>query len=73
MNKRQMAGLAGAIALAGVGAISLAIVTLPPAADVSVASRPAPAEWAETKWPFPIDQWGTGRAYICKAAVCAAT
>jgi hypothetical protein len=70
MSKRQMAALAGAIALAGVGAISLAIVILAPATDVSVASRPAPAEWAETKWPFPIDQWGTGRAYICKAAVC---
>ena len=24
--------------------------------------------WAEVKWPFPIDQWGTGRAVACKPA-----
>ena len=24
------------------------------------------------KWPFPIDQWGTGRAFACKAADCGA-
>ena len=22
------------------------------------------------RWPFPIDQWGTGRAFACKAADC---
>ena len=27
-------------------------------------------EWTETKWPFPIDQWGLGSAYYCKAADC---
>jgi len=21
--------------------------------------------WTEVKWPFPIDQWGTGRAFAC--------
>ena len=26
--------------------------------------------WAEMKWPFSIDQWGTGRAFACKAADC---
>jgi hypothetical protein len=31
------------------------------------AARPI---WAEAKWPFPIDQWGTGRAFACKAADC---
>ena len=28
------------------------------------------AAWSEVKWPFPIDQWGTGRAFNCKAADC---
>src|SRR6516165_6432656 len=23
--------------------------------------------WAEEKWPFPIDQWGTGQAFGCAA------
>jgi hypothetical protein len=28
--------------------------------------------WTETKWPFLMDQWGTGRAYRCRAAACGA-
>ena len=24
------------------------------------------------KWPFPLDQWGTGRAFRCGAADCGA-
>jgi hypothetical protein len=26
--------------------------------------------WSEEKWPFPIDQWGTGQAYGCTAERC---
>jgi len=26
--------------------------------------------WTEVKWPFPIDQWGTGRAFQCAAEHC---
>jgi hypothetical protein len=26
--------------------------------------------WNEVKWPFPLDQWGTGRAFVCNAADC---
>src|ERR1700739_652590 len=29
--------------------------------------RPA---WTEFKWPFPVDQWGIGRAFVCKPAEC---
>jgi hypothetical protein len=29
-------------------------------------------QWAEVKWPFPLDQWGTGRAFRCSAANCGA-
>ena len=54
--------------IAVIGAVCLAIVALPPAAEVTVESAPAGAVFAETRWPFPIDQWGTGRAYTCKAA-----
>jgi hypothetical protein len=34
---------------------------------VATAARPV---WTEEKWPFPIDQWGTGRAFNCKPADC---
>jgi hypothetical protein len=26
--------------------------------------------WPEEKWPFPIDQWGTGQAFDCAAERC---
>ena len=29
--------------------------------------------WTEVKWPFPIDQWGTGRAFRCGADSCGVT
>jgi hypothetical protein len=31
--------------------------------------RPQPV-WTEGTWPFPIDQWGGGWAFQCKAADC---
>jgi hypothetical protein len=37
------------------------------AASGLTAARPV---WTEVKWPFPMDQWGTGRAFVCKAADC---
>jgi hypothetical protein len=60
------AGLAAAIA----GFFAL-VPTSPAdkAAGDPSAARPV---WTEVKWPFPIDQWGTGRAFACKAADCGA-
>jgi hypothetical protein len=29
--------------------------------------------WVEVKWPFPIDEWGTGRAFQCSADSCGVT
>ena len=26
--------------------------------------------WREVKWSYPIDQWGTGKAFRCNAADC---
>jgi hypothetical protein len=30
------------------------------------------AHWSEVKWPFPVDEWGTGRAFRCGAEDCGA-
>src|SRR5262245_47292784 len=54
-----------------------AVLLLPTAAmrsdrAVDDGNRAPAAAWAETKWPFPMDQWGTGRAYRCTAAACGA-
>jgi hypothetical protein len=41
------------------------------AATVGITRRDAqPAPWSEAKWPFPLDQWGLGRAYRCAPADC---
>ena len=37
----------------------------------AAATAPRPA-WTEVAWPFPIDQWGKGKAFRCKAADCGA-
>ncbi|MBO0752304.1 MAG: hypothetical protein J2P53_09340 [Bradyrhizobiaceae bacterium] len=26
--------------------------------------------WSETRWPFLLDQWGIGKAYVCEPADC---
>jgi hypothetical protein len=33
------------------------------------AASPQPV-WTEVPWPFPIDQWGKGKAFACRAADC---
>jgi hypothetical protein len=30
----------------------------------------ATSSWSEEKWPFLIDQWGTGQAFGCAADRC---
>jgi hypothetical protein len=62
------AGIAAAIA----GYFAFAA---PRAADKVTGDASASAAheiWTEVGWPFPIDQWGTGRAFACKAADCGA-
>jgi hypothetical protein len=41
-------------------------------ADDGAAARSPRAIWTEVQWPFPIDQWGKGKAFRCKAADCGA-
>jgi hypothetical protein len=54
------------VALAGaVGGDVLASNGLP--------SGPLQPHWVEVTWPFPIDQWGTGRAFQCDASACGKT
>jgi len=49
--------------LAGPAAPHDTAIRVPPSAEL----RPA---WTEFKWPFPADQWGIGRAFVCKPAQC---
>jgi hypothetical protein len=53
--------------LAALGGYALFLAATPPQDTRSSHDRPV---WSEGTWPFPIDQWGQGWAYQCKAADC---
>jgi hypothetical protein len=58
MDRRRAAAFVFALGLALSG---------PTAGRALAAETPT---WSEIKWPFAIDQWGTGRAFRCTAAEC---
>ena len=44
-------------------------ITLLKSGPADVTPRPV---WTEVAWPFPIDQWGRGKAFRCQPADCGA-
>jgi hypothetical protein len=67
MGKR-IATVAAVVLIAGIGGYGV-FLAAKPAADTHVLSSRGPV-WTTAAWPFPIDQWGEGWAYQCKAADC---
>jgi len=66
MSKRIVI-LAAALALVvGIGGYA-AFLAAKPGHDLSSRSEPV---WTEVVWPFPVDEWGGGWAFECKAADC---
>ena len=53
----------------GVGLLAAPAAPRDTAAPAQPLAELRPA-WTEFKWPFPIDQWGIGRAFVCKPAEC---
>lgn len=49
--------------------LAIGTLLLAGAAGRAVATAPQPV-WSEVPWPFPMDQWGKGKAFWCKAADC---
>jgi hypothetical protein len=68
MNKR-IAIVAAVVLVAGVGGYAAFLAAKPPENTPRTPSRGQPV-WTETTWPFPVDQWGGGWAFQCKAADC---
>jgi hypothetical protein len=63
------------LALIGMAGVGMALA----AGSMAVFGMRAPTPpgvlapvWNEAKWPFPIDQWGIGRAFVCESADCGA-
>jgi hypothetical protein len=68
MRKATLILAAGAFALGGlVGAYALLPERAIAPADVSAVPHPV---WQEVAWPFPMDQWGKGKAFQCRAGDC---
>jgi hypothetical protein len=53
---------------AGFGIIAGALL-FSPGVQTNAISETRPT-WTEFKWPFPLDQWGIGRAFVCKPTDC---
>ncbi len=65
--RKWIAAVIAAGLVAGIG--GYAIFLTPKPADNPPGAEREPV-WSEAAWPFPIDQWGQGWAYQCKAADC---
>ena len=59
----KSAGLALALAAGLAGAIAIALIAPRPAGKLTGDTSGIHPLWAEVTWPFPMDQWGTGRAF----------
>jgi hypothetical protein len=66
MRKRTVTVAAVAL-VAGIGGYAAFLAAKPDTHRASSRDRPV---WTEISWPFPIDQWGGGWAFQCKAADC---
>jgi hypothetical protein len=69
MRRSTILLVAAALTLGGaLGAIGLlAGHVLKPGSAAAPSSNPV---WTEVPWPFPMDQWGKGKAFQCKAEHC---
>jgi hypothetical protein len=61
--------IAAVLAFSVGGLISAFAVWAPslPARNQPASGQPI---WTEVKWPFPMDEWGEGKAFRCGAEVC---
>ena len=66
-----MRRVAIAVAAASLGCVLAAALAWSGLPRHAAAPATAPV-WTEVAWPFPIDQWGNGKAFRCKAADCGA-
>ena len=65
-----------AIAIAAVtglglgGLVAFAYHAWPPSARDVELRTPSHPIWQEAQWPFPMDEWGKGKAFRCDATNC---
>ena len=65
----RIGSLTLATVLVAGGAVGAAGLLAGRAPNTALPSRPV---WIETAWPFPLDPWGKGKAFHCRAEHCGA-
>jgi hypothetical protein len=70
MTRLHTAALVAALGIGLAGLLAGDAVTVGVGQSPSEAAKSTPAAWTEVKWPFPLDQWGIGRAFQCRAGDC---
>jgi hypothetical protein len=67
MRKSSVIVAVAALLACGLGGALL--LNLGGTTERALATSPRPV-WNEVPWPFPMDQWGKGKAFACRAADC---
>jgi hypothetical protein len=70
MTRLCTAALMGALAIGLAGLLAADAVPVSVEQQTSGFASVIRPAWTEVKWPFPLDQWGIGRAFRCAAADC---
>jgi hypothetical protein len=65
--RKWITAVVAAALVVGIGGYAIFLAAKPQDAPIASGREPV---WTEAAWPFPIDQWGQGWAYQCKAADC---
>jgi hypothetical protein len=68
-----MAALAVSIGGDGMASNRMASSRMASTGTASTGTEAPTPRWTEVKWPFPVDQWGAGRAFQCLADACGVT
>jgi hypothetical protein len=70
MMKRT--AIAAAVIGFGLGGLvgALTYLAWPLLGHSKIVTTPSHPVWTEVQWPFPIDEWGKGKAFRCGAADC---
>ena len=66
---RRTATIAAVVLAFALGGLVGAVALLAPKPSDPTGPTAA-AAWSETAWPFPMDQWGKGKAFRCAANDC---
>jgi hypothetical protein len=71
MKKSMIVAAVVAFGMGGlIGAFALLTPSLPERSPAM--ATPSHPVWIEMQWPFPMDEWGKGKAFRCNAADCGA-